>query len=65
MCQGGFNNSESYEDNNIASILKKIDTEVETGNKPEKVYTMVQVNSPCEVNITDKSREILADILMN
>lgn len=55
--------SASINEDNIKELLEEIENEDET--KIEKVYTMVQVNSPCKVTITERSCEICASVLMD
>ena len=52
----------NYNDNNLKALDEHI-AEASTATR-RQVYTLIQVNSPCSVNITKKSHEVLAKIVM-
>lgn len=61
-CTSSENHIENFGDVNVEDILKRIENGKAKKVK-SKIYTMVQINAPCEVDITEESRELCADIL--
>lgn len=55
------NGTENFDQVNINKIRSSLKEE---RNGSDEAYTMVQVNSPCEVKVPRKSREICAESLM-
>lgn len=54
----------NYNLSNIANIKKFIEEERNDQNFKKQVYTMVQVNSPCNVIISSSSRKKCARALV-
>lgn len=61
-CTSVENHMENFGDTNVEDILKRIENE-KTRKVKSKIYTMVQINAPCRVDITEESRELCAEIL--
>ena len=59
MTADKFNN---YDEANIAAIKEKWAKE---GSIKRKVFTMVQSNTSCEVNITDEGMQLCAEALLD
>lgn len=55
---------ENFNEANIEEIRSVIERERTHGPVIEKAYTMVQVNSACDVEVTKESRRICADALL-
>lgn len=55
---------ENFDEQNIAQIRSIIAKEKEEGPRIEKAYTMVQVNTSCDVKVTAASRKICVDALL-
>jgi hypothetical protein len=55
---------DNFDEANIAAIRKKWDEQKSNGTIKRRVYTMVQSNSPCDVEITDESRRLCAEALL-
>jgi predicted transcriptional regulator len=55
---------DNFDEANIADIRKKWDEEKKNGTIKRQVYTMVQSNAPCEVEITEESRRLCAEALL-
>lgn len=56
---------ENFNEQNIAGIQAIIDREREEGPAIKRAYTMMQTNSASEVKVTEASRKICADALLN
>ena len=59
------NGLDNFDEANIADIRKAWAEEEKNGTIQHKVYTMVQANAPCEVVITEESRRLCAEALLN
>lgn len=50
-------------DENLASVRAYVENKAKEECGGNKVFTMVQRNAPCDVNITEESRNICAKTL--
>ena len=55
---------ENFDEHNIAEIRSIIEQERIDGPRIEKAYTMAQINSSCEVEVTEASRKICVNALL-
>jgi len=56
---------DNYDEANIADIEKAWEKEKSKSKaKKRKVYTMIQSNAPCKVEITEESRRLCAKALL-
>lgn len=55
---------ENFDERNIEQIRAVIEQEKVNGPRVEKAYTMVQMNSPCEIEVTEQSRKICVNALL-
>lgn len=53
-----------YNDENLEEVKEILIKEKEDTSSLSQVYTMVQINSPCEVTVTKKSRNICVAALL-
>lgn len=55
---------DNYNDVNLAELDAHIERE-KTANAEHEVYTLIQVNAPCEVTVTKKSQRKLAKVVLS
>jgi hypothetical protein len=55
---------DNFDEANIADIRKKWGEKKKNGTIRRQVYTMVQSNAPCEVEITEESRRLCTEALL-
>ncbi len=55
---------QTYNRENLASVRAAAMKDRENPSRPTKAFTMVQVNTRCDVKVTDESRKICARALM-
>ena len=56
--------SSNYGQLNITAVRESLQRKRQNQTRSKQVYTMIQVNSPCEVTISDESKRICASALM-
>lgn len=56
--------SANYGRSNIATVRESLQKKRHSQSRSKQVYTMIQVNSPCEVTISEESKRICASTLM-
>jgi hypothetical protein len=54
----------NYGEANIEDIRRAWDNDLTSGSRFREVYTMVQANNPCEVEITEESMATCAKVLL-
>lgn len=54
----------NFDEQNIAEIRAIIEKERTDGPVIDRAFTMLQINSPCGVEITEASRKICAEALL-
>ena len=55
---------DNFDEANIANIRKKWAEEKKNGTIKRQVYTLIQSNAPCDVEITEESRRLCAEALL-
>lgn len=56
--------SQNYGESNIEAVRAKMSAKRQGESRSKQVYTLIQINSPCEVKISERSRKICARALM-
>lgn len=64
VCDNRCYNDILFNIDNLNEIMIRFEKRKQLQNRSSKSYTMVQLNSPCKVEISEKSKNICADALM-
>lgn len=54
----------NFDEVNIASVKKIIQSESQDSSRDKRAFTMLQVNSSCKVEVTQSNRKKCASILL-